>query len=1345
MAGKTYIKTSATTWAKIKKIYLKTGGQTWTAVRKAYIKTGTGTWRKVYDTASNKPFLKNNDFPRIRLNSFRSAGYIEAPPVQMMGPSTGSANGWPLGAIGTYLYGANADDLSNYVSGNGSNITYTYNWYRNFSGNQNDDSEWTGAVNSGGTGIERDLFQNNSTYLGQSDGNTFDRNFITFKVNATNSAGTLSASSPQLYIVRQRPSGTVTMIDAETAAINSTMSATFTYSNFWYNKTDLAESYVEWFAVDNLSDTLTTSNRVQIEYLNTFSTTGTTTRSATTFYVPTISNKFYIVRTTLNNSSTLPAKYAGSVINVSGFIPKSAFTATANKTSKTVASNGPFNLTNATKTSYYYDTPSATWRRFVSVNIGQSSSADRYEVQIEGQYSGTSGTYNFSSASWVVVQSFFQSPYAMETSRIGGILTQTASVLNYLNYRVTARSLNGTTTNGAAYSNGGTQTSLQYITVPALAPSAPSISNIQTATDSFGSFITFNNVQSSNGSNDISYYTYSINNGSTFQQTSGFSFITSTSGKIYLTAGSTVNLRIRATNLDEETSSSSNLLSITVATQPGVPSSVVVRSFTDRQGTIFFTSGSNTQSVLGAFEYDGFSTFDYIEGFTNISSNSAGKIQITGGNSSVQTYTPALLPYSGTNKTGNTGALTNYSGKVLNGSDRMQITLGTPTLSGSRTINVSWTLASGLPTHYVARLYQFSNGSIISTKTITSSTTSVSFTSSDGVNFSTQYYIGIQPQYQYTSSVTYEDTNYVSSNVITGADLSAPTPTGVTYTSDGRFNISFTGGSGPYYQLYWASATGAIAGSLFASYDAASTDSPIKELPMASNGSTYYFWVRSSNENLGNTTSGGIATSGTYSAWSSTNVSITAAQPSGGTASISGGTTAGSTLTLSVTDASGTPSPLRSIIWRRADGGTGGNSFTGGSVMQTGGTTYVIDSTIVGFSSAGYQIRAEVTWANGVGFNQIVNTNAITVTTPVKPSGTKRIIPLGITVTSGSTIAYVSTNGFIGLNSDPSTSIGIPSSGRYLNILQADLRQTALFTKATSTTYAIRYQGHQLGDVNQTVDYEILFTFGSTSAQVFIITNNLSTAPSNNVLIVNGTANNTWSGTNTSTMSATADTSNTTQNGIDDARTAITLTAPVTSTAPTGGSVSVNPTTGTAGSTAYTASASGWTGSGTISYTYSWQRFNNFSFSYQEIATGTTFSPTVSDNSIALAWALFVTASNGTLPNGTAATSFTVNNPAAGSAPGIPSSVGLTGSGSVSWTAPTGSPTSYEIEFFTAQNGSGLNAAGAYLVTGISGTSYQLTSPYASPNNWARVRVRARNASGASDYSGWVPSASTYT
>ena len=1007
MAGKTYIKTSANTWAKIKKVYLKTGGQTWTAVRKAYIKTGTGTWRKVYDTASNKPFLRNNDFPRIRLNSFRSAGYIEAPPVQMMGPSTGYSNGWPLGAIGTYLYGANADDLSNYVSGNGSNITYTYNWYWNESGNQNDDTEWEGLVNSGS---DRDLFQNTSTYLGASDGDYFDRNFLTFKVNATNSAGTLSASSPQVYIVRQMPSGTITMVDAANASINTQMSATITYSYNWYNTTDTAESYVEWFAVDSLSDALTTSNRVQTELLNTFTSTGTTTRSITSFHTPLISNKYYVARLTLNNSNTLPAKYNGSIINVSGFTPNSAFTAQANKTEKTATANGAFNLTNATKAARYYDAGSSTWRRYVSVDIGQSTGADRYEVQIEGQYSGTSGTYSLASASWVVVQSFFQSPYVLESSRTGGVLNHTATVLNYLNYRVTARSLNGTSTNGAAYSNGGTSSSFQYITVPTTDPSAPSISNIQTATDATGSYITFSNYQASNGSNEISYYTYSTDNGSSFQQISSNGFITSSSGKIYLTAGSSVNLRIRATNLDGATSSSSNLLSITVASQPGAATSVVVKSFTSLEGTIFFTSGSNTGSVRGYLEYDSFSTFDSLSSAVNVSSNTAAKIQLTGANSSTRTYTSYLTPFSGSSETGNQGALTSYSTKVLNGSDSMTISLGTASRPSDRTISVSWTVAAGAPTHYVCRLYNYTSTALISTKTITAPTTSVSFNSSDGVAYSTLYYITVQPQYQYTSSVTYENFIYASNNVNSGANVTAATSTSIVSMS--RLNdttvrayIGSSGASGPYYQLFWTSQNTAPS---TGSYDAASTTSTVME-DFGFSAGTIYFYVRSSSENLGNTTVVGSGTVGTYSDYGPATgaASYTFASPTGGTASVTGSSSVGSTLTLSIGAPSASPSADGiTIIWRVNDGGAGGNSYTGGSILQNGGTTFVIPQYLYGsVSSVGYLIRAEVTWNNGVGSQSANSTSTAVTAAGVAPSGGAVTLTPSGTQMAGTTIS----------------------------------------------------------------------------------------------------------------------------------------------------------------------------------------------------------------------------------------------------------------------------------------------------------------------------------------------------
>jgi hypothetical protein len=1310
MAGKSYIKIGSTNWDRIKKMYVKTGGQTWTAIRKAYVKTVNG-WEKVFDTASNRPFIFGNDIPKIRLNTFRTDStynptgtiddpvnpVVEAPPVQKMGPNyTSPVLGWPYEAIGRHLWGYDGD----WRSGNGSAMTFVYSWLYNLSGNRNDNIEELNATSTTG---RTDMLTNLSSHLGQSDGDYFDRNFLTFRVTATNSAGSASFESAQVYIVRDTPTGSITMTEKDIASPSNTMSATFSYSSSWYNKVDTAESYVEWFAVDNLGDTLTTSNRVQIENLNTFIVTGTTTKSGTTFHVPTLTNKYYYVRITLNNSNTLPAKYNGSVINVVGFTPNAAVTASDNKTAKTSAANGPFNLTNGTKTGRYYDVASSTWRRYVSVDIGQSSSADRYEVQIEGQYEGSSGSYNLSSASWVVLQTLSVAPYILESSRIGGTLTMpSVSALNYLNYRFTARSRNGTSLNGAAYSNNGTSTSFQYVSAASVAPSAPSISSIATSTDFQGSFVTFTNYMASTGSNEISYYTYSVDNGSSFQQpTSGF--INANEGKVYVTAGSTVNLRIRATNLDGETSASSNLLSITAAVVPAVPTSVVVKSFSSLQGTIFLTAGANTQSVQGYLEYDSFSTSDYIDGYVNVSANNAGKIQLSGANSAARSYTAGVRPFSGQNLSGGSGAISTITTKVLNGSDNMQVSLGTITLSGTRTINLTWTLSAGAPTHYIARLYQYSGGSVISTKTITAPTTSVSFNESDGVQFSTQYYIGIQPQYQYTSSVTYEDTNYVSSNITSSANLTAPTPTGVTYTDDGNFNISFTGGSGPYYQLWWATTTGSIANSLFDNYDAASTGTPIKELPMASNGSTYYFWTRSSNQNLGNTTSGGTASSGTYSPWSSTNVSITAAQPSGGSASIAGSSTVGSTLTLSISDASGTPSPIRAyIIWRRNDGGPGGNSFTGGSIMQYGGTTYTIDSPLVAYSSVGYSIRAEVNWANGVGTAQLVNTNAIVVTSAgVAPSGGAVTLTPSGTQMAGTTISANVT----------------AMSGT------ATITYATTLRKKTGSPPTSKTDGTEVASGTGT---------GNGVATHVITDSEASGTPDQFRAFTTGT--------------------NSFGNSVVSSNTVVSTpyVAPVVT--PSGGTATSTPSTGTAGTTTYQGSTSGWSGSPT-SYSYSWQYFSQSSFSWVQYTTGTSFSPPSNINSLYpnYGWQLSVGATN-SAGTGYATTSITVNTPSAGvTVPGAPTIGAVSGSGSVSWTAPTtgGAVASYEIEFFTASNSSGSNAAPTtatgYTVTGISGSPYQLVSPYGGTNaTWARARVRARNSAGASSYSAWAPSATTY-
>ena len=122
-------------------MYIKTGGQTWTAIRKAYVKTSSG-WRKVFDTASNRPFISGNDIPKIRLNTFRTDStynptgtiddpvnpVVEAPPVQQMGPNyTSPVLGWPYESLGRHLWGYDGT----WVSGNGSSMTFTYTWLYN--------------------------------------------------------------------------------------------------------------------------------------------------------------------------------------------------------------------------------------------------------------------------------------------------------------------------------------------------------------------------------------------------------------------------------------------------------------------------------------------------------------------------------------------------------------------------------------------------------------------------------------------------------------------------------------------------------------------------------------------------------------------------------------------------------------------------------------------------------------------------------------------------------------------------------------------------------------------------------------------------------------------------------------------------------------------------------------------------------------------------------------------------------------------------------------------------------------------------------------------------------------
>jgi hypothetical protein len=133
---------------------------------------------------------------------------------------------------------------------------------------------------------------------------------------------------------------------------------------------------------------------------------------------------------------------------------------------------------------------------------------------------------------------------------------------------------------------------------------------------------------------------------------------------------------------------------------------------------------------------------------------------------------------------------------------------------------------------------------------------------------------------------------------------------------------------------------------------------------------------------------------------------------------------------------------------------------------------------------------------------------------------------------------------------------------------------------------------------------------------------------------------------------------------------------PAPQTAPSGGSVSVSPTSGTAGSTTFTASISGWSGNpNTFTVTYSWEYFSSSSFSYVQYTTGSTFTPPSNINTLYpnYGWRVLATISNGVSPNATAAAYPTISAPTKLTTPsGVNASDNRTDGVLISWNAVSG-------------------------------------------------------------------------
>jgi uncharacterized repeat protein (TIGR02543 family) len=90
-------------------------------------------------------------------------------------------------------------------------------------------------------------------------------------------------------------------------------------------------------------------------------------------------------------------------------------------------------------------------------------------------------------------------------------------------------------------------------------------------------------------------------------------------------------------------------------------------------------------------------------------------------------------------------------------------------------------------------------------------------------------------------------TNYASVTFTTLASLTAPTITSVTspYFYAQSLSVNFTGGSGPFYQMYWT--TSATAPNVPVTADAAGSSSPLTDAIGPGTAGTYYMYVRSTS------------------------------------------------------------------------------------------------------------------------------------------------------------------------------------------------------------------------------------------------------------------------------------------------------------------------------------------------------------------------------------------------------------------------------------------------------------------------------------------------------------------
>jgi hypothetical protein len=1130
VAGKAYIKTGDYTWSRVKKVYLKTGGVTWQAIRKAYIKTGTYTWQKIYDTASNKPFI-GNDIPKIRLNTPRTNStldftgtandpvnpVVEVGGVQQMGsPFTTPTLGWPSTSIGNHLWGYNGT----WTSGNGSTITYIYQWLYNLTGNSNDNvfdpqfyvSNTTSSINTSSTG-RADMLTNSANYLGYDDGDYFDKNFLTLRVGASNSAGgPVFAESAPLYIVRKRPSGTIDLTNTN-VDVPETLYANFSYSNQWWDRPDLYDSYIEWFAVDSASEALTASNRVEIQDLYTFSTTGTTTKSGTATYYAIQPNKFYAARLTLNNSNTQSA-----VITVSGFTPSSPFTA-----EDSTAPGSALEVTSLDILDYYGNEGTDN-RLYIPVGglikirsqvtgvDGSSTYRIRYRMYNwqTSSYYGMDGTnYGSSAGSAWTTRTGSNTSFGFGGTLINEV-TVSGNTATLTHREIVDSSLFGSTTYTPS---GGTSTdkwsidievsvlknsirkyyanlvggALFYISRPAanlLLTASPTTAQVNTNVTFSGSIGALGGGNSYPRQYKI---TYGDGNDSGWLPVGEWSYGTNkpsfTNIKQYSTAGE--YYPYFQTIPDYSTTSTSVVISPTLSAPN--PTGVIwngtsfVISYTGGSGpwfqswyrvdnTTYPTSGYDTGS-----QTQNTSTITYTPGFTPTpggtyyfwvrsalasNSNTAGVDVSSYSTTRVQVTIPQV-------------ATAPTSVSASNNGSSNTITVSWSGATYAAYYRIYWSGSSTAPTDPGA---SYDEQKVVDGSTITASAGSWAWGPGDQDRNNNSPSLGSSYYFYVSASANGTTwTPYVRTAGTTNLRLTPPTSVTVTPgPQGGSVSATFSGGSGPNYQMYWYGSATAPTGQV--TPDQTGSSSPLTDNTGPSSTATQYMYVRSVT-NVGDTSAGESTTASAWSAGVSFNMTSTAVSQNSAPTTRATSTFSTSTVKYldSITWSAGTYTNAASITSVLLYSTLTSNLVSpGGNTLSSFRTAnpYAIQTNDPAGTPYVFAVRDTVVGTNGTTYyfysNQITSANADAVAFSYNPGvgasgGWSATV---VTAQSGASYTISSGTGTINSSTGTVTTTGLASNTTTSVIVTKSVPgydnafATASGTSNTVPTYSLTYSAN---------------------------------------------------------------------------------------------------------------------------------------------------------------------------------------------------------------------------------------------------------------------------------------------